>query len=551
MERSCRQCQAVFDITDTDRALYVRLQVPEPTICSVCSERLRFSFRNERHFYKRKSDLSGKDIVTIYAPDTPYKVYHREEWFSDAYDPLTYGRDVDFQRPFFDQLYDLSLAVPYEHMVIMNSVNCDYCNFIVNSKNCYMSMRIDAEDVSYCYLVFGKSKDCIDCHTINACELCYECIDCVNSYASCSCQRCRQCSDCAFCIDCIGCHHCFGCVGLRQKEYHFFNRPYSKEEYERAVRAEYQTQTHTGARKAWEALQALDLTLPHRPAIIDQSESVSGDYIVRSKNVQRSFDVEQCEDAIDCAGIEYSKDVARSCFLYYGELCYEQVSCIPSHSIQFSYGAYDSHDIEYCMMAHNGSHHCFGSIGLKHNAYVVLNKQYTQEEYGHVRDRLVEHMKQTGEYGHFFPPKLVHFAYNETVAQEFHPLTKEEALTLGYRWRDVLDEPQAASNTLDGSELPDNIEDVSDDILQVAIRCAKSGRFFRITKKELDFYRAHKIPLPHLHPDERHYHRMSLRNPRKLWKRTCVKCGKDIQTTYAPDRPEIVYCEECYLASVY
>ena len=55
------------------------------------------------------------------------------------------------------------------------------------------------------------------------------------------------------------------------------------------------------------------------------------------------------------------------------------------------------------------------------------------------------------------------------------------------------------------------------------------------------------LPIPHLHPDERHKDRMALRNPRKLWKRTCDKCVKEIETSYAPDRPEKVYCEECYL----
>jgi len=30
-----------------------------------------------------------------------------------------------------------------------------------------------------------------------------------------------------------------------------------------------------------------------------------------------------------------------------------------------------------------------------------------------------------------------------------------------------------------------------------------------------------------------------------------VKCGKDMKSVYAADRPEIVYCEECYLKEVY
>ncbi|MCX6807789.1 MAG: hypothetical protein NTZ80_03270, partial [Patescibacteria group bacterium] len=74
---------------------------------------------------------------------------------------------------------------------------------------------------------------------------------------------------------------------------------------------------------------------------------------------------------------------------------------------------------------------------------------------------------------------------------------------------------------------------------------------FRIIKQELDFYRKHNLPLPKRHPDQRHKDRLSLRNPRKLWHRTCNKCNISIQTSYSPDRSETVYCEKCYLETVY
>ena len=39
---------------------------------------------------------------------------------------------------------------------------------------------------------------------------------------------------------------------------------------------------------------------------------------------------------------------------------------------------------------------------------------------------------------------------------------------------------------------------------------------------------------------------MSKRNPRKLFERKCDKCEKDMITTYAPERKEMVYCRDCY-----
>ncbi|MEI8092194.1 MAG: hypothetical protein WCG98_08655 [bacterium] len=89
------------------------------------------------------------------------------------------------------------------------------------------------------------------------------------------------------------------------------------------------------------------------------------------------------------------------------------------------------------------------------------------------------------------------------------------------------------------------------------IICEVSSKPFRIIPQELAFYNKHNLPLPTKHPDVRHAERIKLRNPRKLRNRTCSKCGTDMQTTYAPDlpdvagRPEVVYCEQCYNKEIY
>ena len=95
-------------------------------------------------------------------------------------------------------------------------------------------------------------------------------------------------------------------------------------------------------------------------------------------------------------------------------------------------------------------------------------------------------------------------------------------------------------------KLPDDISKIPDDILNWAIECEVTKKPFRIIKQELDFYRKHHLPIPKRHPDQRHLDRMALRNPRKLFERKCDKCHKEMITTYAPERKEIVYCEACY-----
>ena len=59
------------------------------------------------------------------------------------------------------------------------------------------------------------------------------------------------------------------------------------------------------------------------------------------------------------------------------------------------------------------------------------------------------------------------------------------------------------------------------------------------------------IPVPRRCFFCRHHDRITRRGPFKLWKRNCDKCKKEIRTNYAPERPEIVYCEKCYQQEVY
>ena len=165
------------------------------------------------------------------------------------------------------------------------------------------------------------------------------------------------------------------------------------------------------------------------------------------------------------------------------------------------------------------------------------------------------------DYGEFFPPELSPFAYNETIAQEYFPLTKEQAIEKGYKWKDpeTKDRPKP---TIKADDLPDHIKDVKDNILDQVIECSNYGSptsiisqctgVFKIIPQELEFYRKMNLPLPRYCPNCRHYHRIQQRNPLKLYKRKCMNkgCDTEFQTTYAPDRPEIVYCEKCYLKEV-
>jgi hypothetical protein len=199
----------------------------------------------------------------------------------------------------------------------------------------------------------------------------------------------------------------------------------------------------------------------------------------------------------------------------------------------------------------NTCSHCFGCIGLKHQEYCILNKQYSKEEYEEILPKIVDHMRKTEEWGEFFPMTLSPFPYNDAEVQDVFPMTKEEVLGQNLRWGEDLDDVQGTTKTIAATDLPDAIDAVPDEILTWAITCEASGRPFRIIRKELEFLRNARLPLPRLHPSERMKLRKDARNPYKLFTRNCSMCGATIETTYSPERTEKVVCERCYLKETY
>jgi hypothetical protein len=280
------------------------------------------------------------------------------------------------------------------------------------------------------------------------------------------------------------------------------------------------------------------------------SENVSGEFVEKCKDVYDSYLTHQSRD---CRFVTESGEI-NDCYdthsHWIGELTYEINGATHSNNVIGSNVTQYSNDILYCDNSFN-SNSCFGSISLNHNKYLILNKQYSKEEYEKILSRIIEHMKKTGEWGEFFSITLSPFCYNETIAQQYYPLTKDQALKTGLKWTDEESEKLQVEKIIPANKLPDKISDIPDDILNWAIECAVTKKPFRIIPQELKFYRQHSLPIPRLHYDQRYKERVALRNPRKLYDRKCAKCAAAIRTTYSPDRPETVYCENCYLKNIY
>ena len=155
------------------------------------------------------------------------------------------------------------------------------------------------------------------------------------------------------------------------------------------------------------------------------------------------------------------------------------------------------------------------------------------------------------KYGEFFPSEISPFAYNETVAQDYFPTDKKTAESNGYLWREPISNSYTATITY--KDLPQTISEVDDTMLDQVIECEITKKPFKITEQELNFYKRFNIPLPTIHPDERHNRRLKLRNPIILNKRKCFLGDEEIITTYPPEPvgPKKVICSNHYKKEIY
>lgn len=560
MVKTCRHCSTSFEISPDDLAFYEKVSptigektfpIPPPTLCPDCRLQRRISFRNERWYYRRACGLTKKPTLSIYHPEEPFPVYVNDAWWGDGWDGLSYGHDFNFNKAFFEQFRELQKVIPRMAMQQSMNENSEYTNYVSNLKNCYMISTSDFDQDCYYGFWIEHCRDCVDNFLLHSSERSYGCIFCQKIFNCRFAYFSSNCSDCSFIADCRNCRHCTLCTGLRRKEYCFENVQRTREEWEEKTAA-LKLETHSGVERARERMEELSRKAIHPPmrkqsTVIDST----GDFL---SNVEHCIDCYEMVGGKDCKFVLGALDVkdAYDCCYANAELAYENCECFPlPHRSCFNLNCYTGSNLLYCDMCMSNCRDCFGCIGLKHAQYCILNKQYTKEQYEELVPKITEHMRTTEEWGEYFPVSLSPFAYNETEAFDAYPLDQKEVLKRGWRWREVKESLPDVKKVVAADKLPDSIDDIPNDILQWAVTCPVTKRPFKIIKQELAFYRDMRLPVPRLHSDERHRRRMALRNPRKLWKRTCNKCRKEIQTSYAPDRPEKVFCEECYLAAVY
>ena len=570
--KNCQKCKKDFVVEAEDFVFYEKMKVSAPTWCPDCRLQRRLSFRNERSFYKRICELCGKDGLSRFDPEKGIVNYCGECWWGDKWDPTIYGQDYDFSRPFFEQFGELVRKVPQQNLIVRYKTltNSNFTNMNHYLKNCYYIFNSDynercmyGEELEHC-------TDCLDVTMGETTELAYESLNCIKCYEIYYSVDCESSHDIYFSKNLAGCSNCFGCINLRGQQYCIFNEKYSREDYLKKL-----AEINLGSRKIVEEQKekALKFWLNHPNKYMHGVQNVvsDGDYVYNSKYTKKSFITTGAEHCKYCMWLIVKGNKECYDFTQFGENCERVYETLCSggniNQVIGSINAVEGRQISYSMYCYNNNSNLFGCLSLKNSKYCILNKQYTKEEYEALVSKIIQHMKdmpyvdkkgRTYVYGDFFPTEISQFDYNETSAQEFFPLNKSEAEECGYSWQEPKDRNYKI--TIEAKDLPDDIKDVPESITAEIISCEHDGNCkeqcttaFRITESEFKFYQAHNLPLPHLCPNCRHYQRVQRRNPNKFWHRKCMKegCENEFETSYAPDRSEIVYCEKCYQQEVY
>ncbi len=583
----CQNCKMDFVIEPEDFLFYEKIQVPAPTFCPECRQVRRMNWRNERGLHKNKCQATGKDVISMFSSESNVVVYERDYWWSDQWDQLASGKDYDFSKPFFQQYQELFHAAPLPHVANSNAIRSEYGNHLTDVKDCYLSYAcLNAENLAYSRGGID-SKDSIDLDTVLKSEKCYDDILCAGLYGVNFSYDSDDSMNSDFLQACKNMKNSLGCINLNNKSYHIFNQPYTKEEYEKE-RAKYDFGSYKALENFKKEFQNFILKYPRRYAFVVQSQDSYGDNIMGAKNCKHCFDafdgLENCKFATMATSLKDSYDGYG--FGVTSELLYEGVdSGLNASKYKFTVFTHNSHNVEYTYICHNSSY-LFGCVGLTSKQYCILNKQYTKEEYEELVPKIKKHMEEMPyvdshgrvyKYGEFFPAEIAPFFYNETIAQEFFPIDKQKADEMGYRWNTVAKQDYGITKKTE--ELPDHINDVPETFTKEIIECTHQGncndqctKAFRVIEKELQFYKKMNIALPRLCPNCRHAERMKKRTQLKLWDRHCEcqgvsskggvyantaqhfhganACPNEFKTAYAPEKPEMLYCQACYNSEV-
>ena len=545
--KNCEHCKQNFTITEGEFSLYEKVGLKIPSQCFDCRLKQYFSFWIFGKFRKGVSSLSGENLITVLPNNSRYPIYKSQEWLGDGWDPMSYGVDYDASKTFFEQLQALQERVPRPHQLGENSVNCDWCDDVWESKNCYLSRSmINCENINYSYRILNTkdSSGVVYCFNL---QNCYDCVGCHNCFNLNFSENSKDCIDSYFLFDCRNCQNCFMSSNLRNKQYCIRNKQYTKEEYLKELN-NLKLDSHKNlevCKREFENMVKVDAV--HRENFNLKTTNSVGNYLTKCDKCVNVFSWENSENCMNQIRGMTTKDCIDQLGSVYAEVSGNN-SCIwNGYEIKnsaWSGGRYSEY-LDLC----DEVEYCFGCVGLRKKKYCILNKQYSKEEYESLKDKIIKDMEKRGEYGKFMPYSMGLGDWNFSNGIIYFPdTTKEEIIKNGGYWSE---EDFSSTEGIPSEELPDSILDTESSITLQALICPETQYRFNISPAEYDFHKRKGFALPRTHFDFRVLKKAKKTGVIKVYPYKCFYCQNDIMAYYPPEWGyQKIACEECYKQNI-
>src|SRR3989338_7923745 len=375
----CVDCKNEFEIDSGDLNLYEKVGLKIPEQCFFCRLKQYAAFWVFGKFRKGVSNLSGESLITVLPSTARYPIYKSHEWWGDAWNHIDFGQDYDPSKPFFEQLKELQEKIPHPHQVGKNNTNCDWCDDIWFSRNCYLTRAaFKCENLSYGYRVIG-SKDSFDLTLSFNLQNSYDCLECHDSFNLSFSENSRDCIDSYFLYDCRNCQNCFMCWNLRNKRFCIENIQYSQKDYEEKLRS-FKLGSHMSIqafKKRFEELTQEETV--HRQNFNFKTYNSAGDYLINTKDCHNCNTLSDSEDCYNCVRGLNEKSNIDAVGCWHSELMGNSSSCGYGYAEKYCVWASSRYSeyLDLCVECE----YCFGCVGLKKKKYCILNKQYTKDEY--------------------------------------------------------------------------------------------------------------------------------------------------------------------------
>lgn len=502
-------------------------------------------------WYNKHAD-TGKPIICPVHPATGIRVLPDKEWFDRDF--VEFGRDVNLEHSFFEQLIQLRRDVPssagrnyepIENSIAVVSLGDVNSYFVVLSRSKNTLFSVSALDTESSAEVYNSS----------AITNSYQVVHSERVYNSQYIRESRDCMNSAFLFDCRNVENCFGATNKRNKKYLWFNEQLSKEEWERR-RAEVDLGSRSQTQNWLSRFHELVQSAPWPENFNEQSENSSGEYLTKATNCDTVYysdggsknEYHTAWSLGNCEGNAYSASLSDDQNIYFG------CDIVQSNQCRYSYLLMRCQNVEYSTECYD-CEDCFGCVGLRKKRFCILNKQYSEEEYWKKLDELKCAMLERGEYGAFLPAQMSPAYFPEGGSVRYYLADPEKfaqatnAYTFKAEDEGALGSALANANDLpDATTIPDSIDDIDDSWIGKALYDSAYKRPFSLFAPEVALYKKLRVAPPVSHHVKRVLDLTLTSNTGVFEKHPCKICQKEVTISRNPTYPDHqVLCKTCYL----